>query len=76
LRARSWLASPDFATLNLGYFAHDADDHMCIVPTRRSVLALIGSLMPLAAFAAHPDCPIKLVVALAPDGPADTAARV
>jgi tripartite-type tricarboxylate transporter receptor subunit TctC len=76
LRARSWLASPDFATLNLGYFAHDANDHMRIVPTRRSVLALIGSLAPVAAFAAYPDRPIKLVVALAPGGPADTAARV
>jgi tripartite-type tricarboxylate transporter receptor subunit TctC len=76
LRVRSWLASPDFATLNLGYFAHDANDHMRIVPTRRSVLALIGSLAPVAAFAAYPDRPIKLVVALAPGGPADTAARV
>jgi tripartite-type tricarboxylate transporter receptor subunit TctC len=45
-------------------------------PTRRGVLALIGSLAPAAAFAAYPDRPIKLVVALAPGGPADTAARV
>jgi hypothetical protein len=28
------------------------------VPTRRSVLALIGSLAPVAAFAAYPDRPI------------------
>jgi tripartite-type tricarboxylate transporter receptor subunit TctC len=40
------------------------------------VLALIGALAPAAAFAAYPDRPIKLVVALAPGGPADTAARV
>jgi tripartite-type tricarboxylate transporter receptor subunit TctC len=45
-------------------------------PTRRRVLALIASLAPAAAFAAYPDRPIKLVVALAPGGPADTAARV
>jgi tripartite-type tricarboxylate transporter receptor subunit TctC len=44
--------------------------------TRRSALALIGSLLPATAFAAYPDRPIKLVVALAPGGPADTAARV
>ncbi len=49
---------------------------MRIGPTRRSVLALIGTLAPAAAFAAYPDRPIKLVVALAPGGPADTAARV
>src|SRR5262245_65355763 len=47
-----------------------------IGPTRRSVLALIGSLAPAAAFAAYPERPIKLVVALAPGGPADTAARL
>jgi tripartite-type tricarboxylate transporter receptor subunit TctC len=45
-------------------------------PTRRSVLALIASLVPAAAVAEYPDRPIKLVVALAPGGPADTAARV
>ena len=45
-------------------------------PTRRSVLPLIAALAPAAAFAAYPDRPIKLVVALAPGGPADTAARV
>jgi tripartite-type tricarboxylate transporter receptor subunit TctC len=44
--------------------------------TRRGVLALLGSLAPAAAFAAYPERPIKLVVALAPGGPADTAARV
>src|SRR4030095_13424985 len=44
-------------------------------PTRRSVLALIGTLAPVAAFAAYPDRPLKLVVALAPGGPADTAPR-
>src|ERR1041385_5487513 len=45
--------------------------------TRRNVLALIGSLLPASAFAAgYPDRPIKLVVALAAGGPADTAARV
>ena len=49
---------------------------MRIGPTRRSVLALIGSLAPAAAFAAYPQRPIKLVVALAPGGPADTAARL
>src|SRR5262245_61344409 len=42
-------------------------------PTRRSVLALIASLVPAAAVAEYPDRPIKLVVALAPGGPADTA---
>ena len=45
-------------------------------PTRRTVLALMGSLVPAAAFGAYPDRPVKLVVALAPGGPADTAARV
>src|SRR5882724_4943473 len=45
--------------------------------TRRTMLALLASLMPTAAFAAgYPDRPIKLVVALAAGGPADTAARV
>jgi tripartite-type tricarboxylate transporter receptor subunit TctC len=38
---------------------------------------LLGSLVPAAAFGgAYPDRPIKLVVALAAGGPADTAARV
>src|SRR5262249_56136819 len=37
---------------------------------------LIGSLAPAAALADYPDRPIKLVVALAPAGPADTAARL
>src|SRR5256886_12580693 len=53
-----------------------ADARMRIGPTRRSLLALIGSLAPAAAFAAYPQRPIKLVVALAPGGPADTAARL
>src|SRR5262245_62726133 len=44
--------------------------------TRRCALALIGSLLPAAGFAAYPDRPVKLLVALAPGGPADTAARV
>lgn len=44
--------------------------------TRRNALALLGSLVPAAAFAAYPDRPVKLVVALAAGGPADTAARV
>jgi tripartite-type tricarboxylate transporter receptor subunit TctC len=44
--------------------------------TRRGALALLGSLLPAGAFAAYPERPIKLVVALAPGGPADTAARV
>src|SRR5207244_5881715 len=45
--------------------------------TRRRALALIGSLAPAAALgAAYPDRPVKLVVALAAGGPADTAARV
>lgn len=45
--------------------------------TRRHALALMGSLAPAAAFGAgYPDRPVKLVVALAAGGPADTAARV
>jgi tripartite-type tricarboxylate transporter receptor subunit TctC len=45
--------------------------------TRRHALVLMGSLAPAAAFgAAYPDRPVKLVVALAAGGPADTAARV
>jgi tripartite-type tricarboxylate transporter receptor subunit TctC len=50
---------------------------MPISLTRRNALALLGSLAPAAAFgAAYPDRPVKLVVALAAGGPADTAARV
>src|SRR5262249_24312586 len=52
------------------------DDRMRRGRARRNVLALIGSLAPAAAFAAYPERPIKLVVALAPGGPADTAARL
>src|SRR6476661_3483293 len=45
--------------------------------TRRTILALLGSLAPASTFSAgYPDRPIKLVVALAAGGPADTAARV
>jgi tripartite-type tricarboxylate transporter receptor subunit TctC len=54
----------------------DVETMMRRQPTRRSVLALIASLVPATAVAEYPDRPIKLVVALAPGGPADTAARV
>jgi tripartite-type tricarboxylate transporter receptor subunit TctC len=43
--------------------------------TRRSAVAVIG-LMFAAPAVAYPDRPVRLVVALAPGGPADTAARV
>jgi tripartite-type tricarboxylate transporter receptor subunit TctC len=44
---------------------------------RRRTLALMGSFIPAFALAAgYPERPIKLVVALAAGGPADTAARV
>src|SRR5215204_4755120 len=47
------------------------------VLSRRHALALMASLAPAAAFgASYPDRPVKLVVALAAGGPADTAARV
>ncbi len=45
--------------------------------TRRRVLALTGSLVSAGAIAqeTYPARPVRLVVALAPGGPADTAAR-
>ena len=47
------------------------------VLNRRRALALMGSLIPATAFGAgYPERPVKLVVALAAGGPADTAARV
>ena len=50
---------------------------MLIGLTRRHVLALVGSLAPAAAIGqeSYPNRPIRMVVALAPGGPADTAAR-
>jgi tripartite-type tricarboxylate transporter receptor subunit TctC len=42
---------------------------------RWSAAAVIGLLLAMPA-AAYPDRPVRLVVALAPGGPADTAARV
>ena len=44
---------------------------------RRHALALMGSLVPATAIAqgTYPSKPIRLVVALPPGGPADTAAR-
>jgi tripartite-type tricarboxylate transporter receptor subunit TctC len=45
--------------------------------TRRNLLALLGALTPIAAFAApYPEKPVRLIVALAAGGPADTAARM
>src|SRR5262249_49756215 len=44
---------------------------------RRHARAVLGSFVPTAAFcASYPDRPIKLIVALAAGGPADSAARV
>src|SRR4051794_9489023 len=45
--------------------------------SRLGSASLLGSLLPASAFAAtYPERTVKLVVALAPGGPADTAARV
>jgi tripartite-type tricarboxylate transporter receptor subunit TctC len=50
---------------------------MAPVLTRRHALALLASLVPTRALgASYPDRPIRLIVALAAGGPADTAARV
>jgi tripartite-type tricarboxylate transporter receptor subunit TctC len=59
-----------------GKFGSRSESLLTQATTRRGVLALIGALLPAAALAAYPDRPIRLVVALAPGGPADTAARV
>jgi tripartite-type tricarboxylate transporter receptor subunit TctC len=45
--------------------------------TRRGAFGLLASLAPAAAFAApYPERPVRLIVPLAPGGPADTSARV
>jgi tripartite-type tricarboxylate transporter receptor subunit TctC len=44
--------------------------------TRRNVLALMALVPTAAVGASYPERPIKLIVALAAGGPADTAARV
>jgi tripartite-type tricarboxylate transporter receptor subunit TctC len=44
--------------------------------TRRKLVISAGLMLPATALAAYPDRPIRLVVALAPGGPADTAGRV
>src|SRR5262245_31820055 len=77
MRYRGWAsAEPRMRTSSGADMILREDARTPTGPTRRSVLALIGSLAPAAAFAAYPDRPIKLVVALAPGGPADTAARL
>src|SRR5262249_43244072 len=72
---RGWAnAEPRMRTSSGAYMRENAG--MRTGPTRRSVLALIGSLAPAAALADYPDRPIKLGVALAPGRPGGTAARL
>src|SRR5262249_60641035 len=71
---RGWVnAEPRMQTSSGANMREDAG--MRTGPTRRRVLALIGSLAPAAALADYPARPIRLVGGLAPGGPAETAAR-